>query len=174
MIKLVYGGSGSGKSQFAESMLKNQSNKYYIATMKINDDEDRWRVNRHREMRKDKNFTTIEASRDVDNILNLIDMSSPCNILLECMSNLVANEMFRDGAIVSKDNVFEKLTLELDKLFEKIDEIVIVSNNIFEDGLIYDDITIGYLQVLAKINNYIAAKACQVWEVVVGIPIRIK
>ena len=49
MITLVIGGSGSGKSDYAESLLDSYSNrKVYLATMQIYDDETRKKVERHR------------------------------------------------------------------------------------------------------------------------------
>ena len=66
MVYLVTGGSGSGKSAFAEKLaveLKKQTlhdGLYYIATMHCYDEECKKRISRHREMRKDKCFETIE------------------------------------------------------------------------------------------------------------------
>lgn len=41
MITLVLGGSGSGKSAYAEHLLDGKTNKYYIATMQVYDAEGR-------------------------------------------------------------------------------------------------------------------------------------
>ena len=62
MIKLVYGGSGSGKSSFAEQLLLSSKaeRKYYLATMQVYDDEGRAKVLRHQEMRAGKGFVTIK------------------------------------------------------------------------------------------------------------------
>ena len=63
MLILVTGGSGSGKSAFAESVvmgLKTRPN-LYIATMYPFDDECHRRIARHRLMRRDKGFETLEC-----------------------------------------------------------------------------------------------------------------
>ena len=39
MIHLVIGGSGSGKSEYAENLLEDSPGKYYIATMQVYDAE---------------------------------------------------------------------------------------------------------------------------------------
>ena len=39
MITLVLGGSGSGKSAYAEHLLDGKTSKYYIATMQVYDAE---------------------------------------------------------------------------------------------------------------------------------------
>lgn len=49
--------------------------------------------------------------------------------------------------------------------------MVVVSNEIFSDGMEYDAETMRYQQYLGKINQYIAAKADVVVEVVYGIPL---
>lgn len=57
MVTLVLGGSGSGKSAIAESMLeeiKDVEVKYYLATMQVYDEDAQRKVNRHRELRRGK------------------------------------------------------------------------------------------------------------------------
>ena len=51
MITLVTGGSGSGKSAYAESLLYScEGIRYYIATMQIYDAEGEKKVERHRKL----------------------------------------------------------------------------------------------------------------------------
>lgn len=60
MITLITGGSGSGKSAYAEKYICHVSNekgykeKYYIATMQIFDDEGQRKIDRHRRLRAGK------------------------------------------------------------------------------------------------------------------------
>ena len=62
MITLVTGGSGSGKSAYAESLLYScEGIRYYIATMQIYDAEGEKKVERHRKLRAGKGFLTIES-----------------------------------------------------------------------------------------------------------------
>ena len=97
MILLVIGGSGSGKSAFAEARTAAfpADKKYYIATMQAFDDEALAKIERHRKMRAHKGFETIECQRNLAGA----GVSQGSDVLLECISNLVANEMFRDGEI---------------------------------------------------------------------------
>ena len=55
MIVLVTGGSGCGKSTWAERLVETlpRENRVYIATMQVYDEESRQRVKRHREQRAD-------------------------------------------------------------------------------------------------------------------------
>lgn len=58
MMILITGGSGSGKSAYAEQTVLAQgaARRYYIATMRPWDEECRRRIARHRQMRADKGF----------------------------------------------------------------------------------------------------------------------
>ena len=69
MITLVTGGSGSGKSAYAESLLYScEGIRYYIATMQIYDAEGEKKVERHRKLRAGKGFLTIESPMNVGKI----------------------------------------------------------------------------------------------------------
>ena len=69
MMTLVIGGSGSGKSAYAEKIsveLVGQSNKYYLATMKVYDKEIQQKVERHRRLRSRRTgiFWTTSRGRE--------------------------------------------------------------------------------------------------------------
>ena len=150
MFILVTGGSGSGKSEFAENIAMKLGGKMlYVATMKPYDDECLKRIERHRKMRDGKGFRTVECYTDLSEITESAD-----TILLECMSNLTANVMFSDN----NDNAFDK----------------IVTNEISSDGIEYDRDTKMYISLLGKINSMLSKRADKVYEVVYGIPIEIK
>ena len=154
MMILVTGGSGSGKSAFAEDQVVafGEAERIYIATMFPFDEESRKRVQRHQNMRKGKGFETIE-----------------CYTGLECMSNLVANEMFQE------DGAHERTVQEIQKgvksLREQAGNLVIVTNEIFSEAVSYEGETGTYQEYLGKINQELALLADEVVEVVYGIPI---
>ena len=58
MVILVTGGSGSGKSQYAEELITAAGNglRYYVATMEAFGEEGQKKVERHRELRQGKGF----------------------------------------------------------------------------------------------------------------------
>ena len=97
MLTLVTGGSGSGKSAFAEDRVLSfgEGKRIYIATMHPFDEESHKRIERHRKMRAGKGFETVECYTGLKNAV-LPGESGKCVVLLECMSNLVANEMFEE------------------------------------------------------------------------------
>ena len=70
MMHLITGGSGSGKSAYAEEQILAMQGdcRIYIATMDPYDEESHRRIQRHRRMRAEKNFTTIECYRDLETV----------------------------------------------------------------------------------------------------------
>ena len=170
MMTLIVGGSGSGKSEFAEQMmLQYQTKRYYVATMKVYDEEGMARVRRHQEMRAKKNFTTIEQPMDIGRLNVELD----CSVLVECVSNLLANEMF-DRTPCSKESLADKIVSELKLINSNVQNLVIVSNEIFSDGIMYEKTMMEYINILGDINKKLAAYADEVIEVVYSIPVYVK
>ena len=180
MIIFVYGGSGSGKSAFAEEISSHYggSEKYYVATMKVFDEEGKERVAKHRRQREGRNFKLIEKPVLIESVCTDLAQEKAAGkkifLLIECLSNLVANEMFSDGSIISAEKVADSVLKGLTEVFESADDVVVVSNNVFEDGIGYDDSVCEYMHALGKINEWMCRKADKSYEVVVGIPLEIK
>ena len=165
MIVLVTGGSGSGKSTWAEKLVASlpNENRVYIATMRVYDAESVKRVERHRAQRADKGFRTIECEKD----LASADIAEGSVVLLEDLVNLMANEMF-DGGDVSR------IVPALNILAKKCGHLIMVTNDIFSDGIEYAESTQEYIRQLAQINNAAAQMADCVVEVVYSIPVCVK
>ena len=172
MLTLVTGGSGSGKSAFAEDRVLSfgDAQRIYIATMHPFDEESHKRIERHQKMRAGKGFETVECYTGLKNV----KLPAGCVVLLECMSNLAANEMFSREQPVDRETVIAKILQGIEVLRKQADPLVIVTNNVFEDGIAYDSATIEYIEALGRVNERLAAEADEVVEVVAGIPQRIK
>ena len=165
MTTLVIGGSKCGKSSFAESLFSEFSGKkFYIATMIPFGDEAREAIARHRESRAGKGFETIEKYTDIEEIL----IPEKSGILLECVGNLCANEMFRNEGITDPT---EKIVNGLMHLKSLASRLVIVSNDVSRDGISYREATAEYIGILSKINRRIADVSDSVVECVFGIPL---
>lgn len=176
MMTLIIGGSGSGKSAFAEQYVEKIAKgrkKYYIATMKVYDEEGQRKVEKHRAQRKGKGFCTIECPTETERAVNGVTEKESV-VLLECMSNLVANEMFTEREIREKNIVVSEILQGIQILQEKTEEVVIVTNNISEEGTSYDATTVNYMEALGEINTSLAGESDRVIEVVVGIPVWMK
>lgn len=176
MMVLITGGSGSGKSAYAEQMageLGKDGPKYYLATMRVYDEEGQRRIERHRRMRRDKGFCTIEQPAAIEKALGHLtgSASRESTVLLECVSNLVANEMFAGETPEPEEQVVRKVEQGVKSLKKGVRHLVVVTNNVQEDGILYDAATMEYLKAMGEINQRLAAMADEVVEVVAGIPV---
>lgn len=175
-MTLVIGGSCSGKSAYAEdylTALSGEKKKYYLAAMEAGDEESRERIARHRRARAGKHFITIEQPVRIQDAEACMEPGEK-TALLECVSNLTANEMFGAGEPKPAAVVIKKVTEGIGLLNEKLTHFVLVSNNVFEDGRLYDRGTMAYLRAMGEINRRLAAMADEVIEVVAGIPVILK
>ncbi|MBQ6773028.1 MAG: bifunctional adenosylcobinamide kinase/adenosylcobinamide-phosphate guanylyltransferase [Synergistaceae bacterium] len=168
MLIFISGSSGSGKSLYAEQRLielsGNDLERVYLATSKIYDNEMKSRVARHRLMRSGKNFITIEKSCN----LSEININHNSCILLEDLANLTANEIFDNNSDGGK--IFNEIT----NIIERSRNLVLVSCEIFSDGINYDELTENYIRTLAGLHVKLAALADEVIEVNAGLIIRYK
>jgi adenosylcobinamide kinase/adenosylcobinamide-phosphate guanylyltransferase len=180
---LVIGGSGSGKSEFAEKLITQIADNrglelYYLATMKIYGEEDEKKIEKHRRMRAGKGFTTIERPEDISCALKEIYLTENFEkkpaVLLECVSNLTANEMFKDSGSVAPEDAAKKILRDISVLNKDCGEFVVVSDDAFEDGMDYPQEIKAYAAALGKINRHLTKLADEVFEVVAGIPVRVK
>lgn len=170
MITLITGGSGSGKSAYAEQKVVEfgDFNRIYIATMYPFDEESHQRIARHRAMRAEKNFSTVECYVGLKNV----KIPKHSCVLLECLSNLTANEMFQENG--AKEHVVGEILEGVKNLDRQAEQVVIVTNEIFSDGIEYDEETKQYQKYLGEINVKLAVWAQEVTEVVYGIPLQHK
>ena len=195
MMILVIGGSGSGKSQRAESLVQqlcgeqetsalfhdaktgcetsfdqrdSKHRKIYLATMIAYGEEGLQRVERHKQLRQGKGFETIERPL----FLEQLEVPKDAVVLLEDVPNLVANEMFeKDGRCQTCLEVIKEGILHLR---ERAKHLVVVTGNVSEDGCLFEGDMKQYIDVLNDCNRFLAELADQVEEVVCGIPVRWK
>ncbi len=248
MFVLVVGGSGSGKSAYAEELSVSLSSpgmeKYYLATMQVFDQEGQRRVERHRALRQGKGFLTIEQPAQIHRAAGKMGAGDKV-ALLECISNLTANEMFpqetarpagdtgqkpgngmhlqetarpagdtgqkpgngmhlQETAQPTGDTgqkpgsgmhtqgtarpvgntaqayprpcrqVAKEIIDSIGLLERETTHLVVVSNNVFEDGICYDKATMEYIRAMGLVNQSLAKSADRVVEVVAGIPVILK
>lgn len=185
MIHVVTGGSGSGKSAYAEEWLTQYvrgrepdedergecAALLYLATMRPYTEETKKKIARHQRMRAGRGFVTAECYK------GLKDLAVPENtgILLECVSNLAANELYReDGEMEDWRKTLEDITESIRYLAGQTDCLVIVTNEVDSDINGYSEETECYRKLMGRVNQRIAALADRVTEVVYGIPVLIK
>ena len=162
MLTLVIGGSASGKSEYAEQHVMSLNGaRIYIATMEPFGKEAADRISKHRQMRKNKGFETIEC------YTGLKDVRVPpgSNVLLEDLGNLMANEIFSPAGKGP-----EAVRTGIEALIPACAHLTIVTNEIFSGGTDCAEETLYYMRELAAMNRHIAARADRVTEIVCGIP----
>ncbi len=163
---LLTGGSGSGKSTYAEALMGAMAApRYYIATMRPYDDECLAKIHRHQTQRQTGGFVTIECQRDVGSIA----FPARGAALLECMCNLLANEMFDENG--NERDVFDKILADIEALSKRCDTLIVVTNEVGGDGGHYPASTLRYIETLGRLNRAIAARFDCVAELVCGIPL---
>nr|WP_296966494.1 bifunctional adenosylcobinamide kinase/adenosylcobinamide-phosphate guanylyltransferase [uncultured Mediterraneibacter sp.] len=171
MLELVTGGSGSGKSAYAESRICEWNRQgpnplFYIATMYPYGEETEKKIERHRILRKGKGFETLEWYTGLKQHLEDGSLKG-ADVLLECMSNLVANEMYMEsGAGCYADQAILEGIRELN---QQCSNLVIVTNEVFSESVPDSPEMKEYKRILGKINREIATMADQVTEVIYGI-----
>ena len=174
MTVFITGGSGSGKSAFAESIAQKLGGSLvYVATMPIASDEDKAKVERHHALRAGKGFVTLERP---DKLADLPDGGE--TMLIECLSTHVANLMFGSGDARRPTTDIAYWTTELKKELEPIlkrnGNTIFVSAEIASDGAAYSPETEAYKSVLTAINRHLVQSCDAAFELVCGIPVKIK
>ena len=160
----IIGTPDSGKSAMAEDIvteLSDPDHRIYVATMIPYGKEGRERVWRHRMMRCGKGFVTIEAPFDVCSALSEYNMSSgsrldDMTVLLECLSNLVANELFERRS--GRDEMLARLYEDIRWIAQRSGNLVIVSNH-YEIEESFDEETRFYAETLDMLNEMISGLA---------------
>lgn len=179
-IILVTGGSRSGKSEFAESLLKDTDDVLYIATAVITDEEMRNRINRHKESRN-QNWSTYEGYKNLDEIIHTYGEEY---ILLDCVTTMITNLLFDkerdfDNMPMEKIDVLRKeISLEFIRLIEKCRELnktIIMVTNEIGCGLVPEyKLSRIFRDVAGWINQDIAKVCDEVYMTACGIPMKLK
>ena len=167
---LLTGGSACGKSSYAEDILRMLPGpRVYVATMQVYDDEGRAKVERHRRMRAGKGFLTVEAQTDVDSA----EVPDGSSVLLECIANLVSNEMFDEKG--NMHDAADKVIAEVGALAERCANIIVITNDVGSEHVEgYGEGTRAYIEAIGRVNIALARRADHVYELVCGIPLVIK
>ncbi|MBQ4249148.1 MAG: bifunctional adenosylcobinamide kinase/adenosylcobinamide-phosphate guanylyltransferase [Clostridia bacterium] len=141
-LLLIKGENDSGKSAYAEKIAaKAARERYYIATMIPVTRENRMRIEKHRRAREGMGFKTLELSYSVGEA----DVSPRGAVLLEDVSNLLANVMFEKGG--SADEVYRDIL----SLGERCGVLIAVTISGITGS--FDEETEGYIRALDFLNK---------------------
>lgn len=168
---VITGGSASGKSAHAEQIIcKYTESKLYLATMQPFGKAAQERIKRHLDLRQGKGFDTEEC---FTNLPNFKPKKHYDGILLECMSNLLANEMFScDG--IGEEKAVNHIINGINQLEKQCKTLVIVTSEIFSSNETYTEETIKYCKLLGQINQILFQMCDFAAESVCGILLPLK
>ena len=165
MLTLVVGGAASGKSAYAEALLLRSAavRRIYLAAMEPFGPEAEARIKRHRAMRSEKGFETLECYVNIE----CAPVPSGASVLLEDLGNLCANELFSPQG--AGKGAIDSILRGIDVLYRRCRDLIIVSNEVFTGGADYGPETMRYLSLLSYVNRKIAARADAVCEICGGV-----
>ncbi len=178
MISLITGGARSGKSQFAESILKDKKDVVYIATSKVYDEEMKERVELHKESRPNL-WRTFEGTYDLEEALG-----EERYYLLDCVTVLTSNIMFdisKDVEYIDykmqaeiEDKVMDELEALIGTIKKRGADLILVTNEIGSGLVPEHHVSRVFRDVQGRINQRLGQIADEVHLVACGIPVKIK
>ncbi|NLW70611.1 MAG: adenosylcobinamide kinase/adenosylcobinamide-phosphate guanylyltransferase [Eubacteriaceae bacterium] len=133
----------------------------YLATMIPMDDEDLKRVSRHIADRQGWGFITIEEGLKLPRAAKALKGDEV--VLFDSLTALVQNNMF-EGGDYRPEYEAENIKEELKELAKACKHLIIVSDCIFSDALIYDEITEAFRRILGHAQIQAACVADVVLE----------
>ena len=166
-FSLVIGGAQSGKSAFAERMVRASGlAKVYVATAEAHDADMATKIEDHRTSRAGQGWRTVEAPHDTARALAGLEDGEVA--LLDCVTFWLTNLMLADG------NWQDELDLLCDVLAHLSVPVVAVSNDV--SGGVVPETSLGraFQRAQGQVNQRLAAQAALVVQVTVGIPTVLK
>lgn len=177
MISIVTGGARSGKSEFAESLIKGDA--IYIATAENYDDEMDLRIKKHVKRRDESGikWRTIECLKNFDGL-----SGEEKYVLFDSLGVFVSNIMFSKTADDLSDKSIEETILAVRKELEKLldwarendKELVIVTDEVGMSIIPESKVARVYRDLIGTINKEVAAKCDRAYFVCMGLEVRLK
>lgn len=162
---LVLGGAGSGKSDFAESLVTQASGPWhYLATAQAWDDEMREKISRHRQ-RRGSGWTTREAHDDLEAALA---EARDGVVLLDCLT------LWLTGRLLAGDDLEAAQDRLLAALGAAKVPVVVVSNEVGAGGVPENALARRFQTAQGRLNQAVAAQAGLVVAVMAGLPLVLK
>ncbi len=166
-LALVLGGAASGKSAYAETLVRGASgSRVYLATAEAYDDEMRAKISRHQDMRAADGWTTIEAPLDAASALSA---AAPDQVvLLDCATLWLSNHM------LAGDDLAVATAALMKALAACAAPVVIVSNEVGLSVVPDNALARRFQQAQGTLNQRLAAEAGLVVLVTAGLPLPLK
>ena len=163
-LTLILGGDRSGKTRYAETLIKALPQPWtYVATAEIWDEEMRERIARHQADRSEKGWITQEAPVEIWQALEGV---SP--VLVDCLTLWLTNLMLSEHDV---EVAFSRLDAALAK---RTSPTFLVSNEV-SLGIVPDNkLARDFRDHAGRLHQRLAARADRVVLMVAGIPLVVK
>jgi len=173
MLILILGGARSGKSRFAQSLCSTSSKVVYIATARVEDEEMRVRVNRHR-LERPSNWMTVEEPLAIAEAVRR-NVPGYDFILLDCLTLWLSNLVW-ERRTETPEILEQAVSDELSQLasVSVATQLVVVSNEVGCGIVPESPVARQFRDLQGWVNQQIAAQAQTVYQMVAGIPIVVK
>jgi len=159
----VIGGAASGKSAFAEGLLRRSGlEKVYIATARALDAEMGEKIDRHRRARAADGWRTIEAPRDLTAALSGLGPGQ--GALIDCVTLWLSNLMLADRDCDAAVEALERGLSDLPA------PVVLVSNEVGHGIVPETALGRAFRTLQGHANQRLARRADQVVQVTAGLP----
>lgn len=164
-LTLILGGARSGKSRYAESLVKAVPAPWgYVATAQALDEEMRERI-AHHAARRDEGWQTIEAPLAVAAALQ---QAGDMPVLVDCLTLWLTNLMLGEHDI-------ETFVGELEAVLKQRQGMTVLVANEVGYGIVpMDALARRFRDEAGRLNQRLAALADQVVLVVAGLPLSVK
>ncbi len=162
MMVFVSGAVRSGKSAFGERLVLSHGGRpIYLATSQVYDGEMAQRIEHHRQSRAGKGFVTLEQHQNIGSVTAKLMPNDA--VLLDCLGTLAANEMFgkpdAEEITGSMDVLYDKILSGVGRIKDSVSMLVVISNELFSDGIIYDGMTESYLHLMGRMHCALVTRA---------------
>jgi len=183
-ITLVTGGARSGKSTFAEQLLKEEERVLYIATAIAFDEEMKERIKKHQKSRP-RCWDTFEGYKNLKEVIE--QKAKAYNfVLLDCVTLWISNllfdffsfeewERFDEGEFDKAEKIIcQEVQAVIDMLKTTNTNIVFVTNELGFSLTPENKMGRVFRDIQGRINQLIAKNADDVFLLVCGQPLKIK
>ena len=178
-VVLILGGARSGKSRFAQQLARRAGGPVlYVATAELRDEEMRSRARAHRAERP-PTWETVEEPLALG---RAVRAGRAATVIVDCLTVWVSNVLERvtgadeplpeDALADARRFAFAELEGALAAAAER--RLVFVSNEVGQGIVPLGALTRAYRDLLGEVNQYVAARAGQVYLMVAGLPVDVR
>ncbi|MFX0545217.1 bifunctional adenosylcobinamide kinase/adenosylcobinamide-phosphate guanylyltransferase [Roseovarius sp. S1116L3] len=162
-LTLVLGGTASGKSRWAEALIRGAcADRLYIATAEAYDDEMRAKIAQHKAARAADGWHTIEEPLNLG--LALAGATADQVVLLDCATLWLSNHMLADHDLAAEEEAL------IAALASCAAPVVVVSNEVGLSIVPDNALARRFQRAQGDLNKRLAAEAGLVVNMIAGLP----